>query len=787
MKNTAVGVCVLVLVTLVVCCPAHAQSLSLIPSGSTWRYLDDGSNQDTAWRALQFSDATWPTGTAQLGFGDGDESTLLSQTNPSGTNITYYFRRAFNVTDLASVTNLLVRIRRDDGAVVYLNNTEVFRNNMPPGPVAFSTFATVAAPDDGTNYYASPVNPALLVAGQNLLAVEIHQSSLISSDVSFDLELTGNVQFQPPSINIISPTNGETVASLHLPIRVSATDADGTVVAVEFFEGGTLFGTSTTPPFTVIRSNIAAGTYTFTAVAFDSTGLTAPSPPVTISVPVRLVPSGSEWKYLDTGINPGPAWITPAFDDTAWPSGFAQLGFGDGDEGTILSRTNATGITNITYYFRQAFDVANVASISSLVVRVLRDDGCVVYLNGTEVFRDNMPAGPITAETLATTAIDDVRFRAGRINSSLLVSGRNVLAVEVHQASMTSSDVSFDLELRPNVAPTAPNIVITSPTNATQFLEPANVTVTATGSDLDDRIATVAFRLNGNSAGSDTTEPFSTSWANLVSGRYTVLAVATDEFGNSSTSTPVEFRVVQPPIITSLIATGSVWRFFDGGVDLGTAWREPQFNDAAWKSGPGKFGFGDPATTPIDIGPATGRYLTTYFRRQFQANNIVDITNFTFRVLRDDGCVVYLNGSELFRMNMPSGPISFTSRASTVIGGTNENHYFPLAMELPWAVLREGENVLAVELHQSDPNTTDAGFDLGFSTIQPPPGVLPRLSITPVGSTLRITWVGAGFVLQSSMDVGGSYVDLSPAVVASPYVVALPAPGRFYRLRESQP
>jgi len=165
----------------------------------------------------------------------------------------------------------------------------------------------------------------------------------------------------------------------------------------------------------------------------------------------------------------------------------------------------------------------------------------------------------------------------------------------------------------------------------------------------------------------------------------------------------------------------------------------------------------------------------------------VDITNFTFRVLRDDGCVVYLNGSELFRMNMPSGPISFTSRASTVIGGTNENHYFPLAMELPWAVLREGENVLAVELHQSDPNTTDAGFDLGFSTIQPPPGVLPRLSITPVGSTLRITWVGAGFVLQSSMDVGGSYVDLSPAVVASPYVVALPAPGRFYRLRESQP
>jgi hypothetical protein len=788
MKNTAVGLCLLALAAVLVSPAATGQSMSIVPTQSTWKYLDNGSDQGTGWRTLQFDDTSWPSGPAQLGFGEGDEATLVSQTGSSGgTNITYYFRQAFNVASLSSVTNLLLRLRRDDGAVVYLNDTEVFRSNMPPGPVTAATFAPIAAPDDGTNFYASPVNPALLLVGRNVLAVEVHQSSLTSSDVSFDLELMANVQFQPPLITITSPTNGQTVSSLHVPITTSATDADGTIVAVEFFEGGVLFATAVNAPFTVLRSNVAPGSYTFTAVAFDSTGLTATSAPVTISVPVRLVPSGSPWKYLDTGLNPGPTWVTAAFDDTSWPAGFAQLGFGDGDEATTVSRTNSAGNTNITYYFRHAFDVANPAAVSSLVVRVLRDDGCVVYLNGVEVFRDNMPNGPVTADTLATAAIDDTRFRAGRVNPALLLSGGNILGVEVHQANMTSSDVSFDLELRPNVPPTPPTISITSPTNGTRLLEPANVMVNAAGSDLDDRIANVTFRLNGNPAGTDTTEPFSVSWSNLVSGRYTALAVATDEFGNSSTSAPTEFFVVPPPIVTTLIATGSVWKYFDSGVDLGTAWHEPQFNDSAWNSGPAKLGFGDSAATIIDIGPATSRYITTYFRRHFQANNVIEITNFAFRVLRDDGCLVYLNGYELFRMNMPAGPMTFNIRALTVIGGTNEFHYFPWSGDPPWAVLQEGDNVLAVELHQSDSTTSDAGFDLGFYAVQPPPGLLPRLSITPSGSTIRITWSGSGFALQSAQDVSGPYVDLSPAVVASPYVINLPAAGRSYRLRQIQP
>src|SRR5262245_19367088 len=156
-----------------VCCtpPAWSQT-TLIPAGATWRYLDNGTDAGTAWRGLGYDDSGWSNGVAQLGFGDGDEMTLLRQVNSAGvTNLTFYFRHAFTAPDVSAYTNLLLRLRRDDGAVVYLNGTEVFRNNLPPGPIAYATLASSTASDDGTRLYASPANASLLVSGNNVLAV----------------------------------------------------------------------------------------------------------------------------------------------------------------------------------------------------------------------------------------------------------------------------------------------------------------------------------------------------------------------------------------------------------------------------------------------------------------------------------------------------------------------------------------------------------------------------------------------------------------------------------------
>ena len=78
---------------------------------------------------------------------------------------------------------------------------------------------------------------------------------------------------------------------------------------------------------------------------------------VTSQAADTLVPTGAVWKYLDAGIDQG-TWREPAFDDTTWPVGPAQLGFGDGDEATVLNRLPG-GVPIITAYFRRSFTVAD--------------------------------------------------------------------------------------------------------------------------------------------------------------------------------------------------------------------------------------------------------------------------------------------------------------------------------------------------------------------------------------------------------------------------------------------
>jgi hypothetical protein len=160
----------------------------LVATGSVWKYLDDGSNQGTAWRGSTFNDSAWQSGQAQFGFGDNDEHTLLTKGK-----VTYYFRLTFTVADASSYNSLMLRLLRDDGAVVYLNGTEITRSNMPTGTITHQTLAssTVGGAAEDT-FFESSVNPALLVDGVNVLAVEVHQDRAASSDMSFDLELIGS-------------------------------------------------------------------------------------------------------------------------------------------------------------------------------------------------------------------------------------------------------------------------------------------------------------------------------------------------------------------------------------------------------------------------------------------------------------------------------------------------------------------------------------------------------------------------------------------------------------------
>src|SRR5688572_7523744 len=115
---------------LIVTFQSHATVL--VPAGSIWKYLDDGSDQGIAWRTIDYEDDGWLSGPAQLGYGDGDEATTVEfGPDEDSKYVTTYFRHVFELTDTNGLTNLVVRLLRDDGGIVYLNGVEVFRHNMP--------------------------------------------------------------------------------------------------------------------------------------------------------------------------------------------------------------------------------------------------------------------------------------------------------------------------------------------------------------------------------------------------------------------------------------------------------------------------------------------------------------------------------------------------------------------------------------------------------------------------------------------------------------------------------
>ncbi len=164
-----------------------------------------------------------------------------------------------------------------------------------------------------------------------------------------------------------------------------------------------------------------------------------------------FVASGSDWSYLDNGSNQGTMWRTPDFDESAWATGPAPLGYSNQPNYavTTISYGSNPNAKYITTYFRKRFEVAETANITSLVLSLWIDDGAVVYLNGAELVRPLLPsAGEITYLTTTSSYIAEwPTWTNYEISTNALQEGENVLAVEVHQTSGTSSDLGFDLRL----------------------------------------------------------------------------------------------------------------------------------------------------------------------------------------------------------------------------------------------------------------------------------------------------------------------------------------------------
>jgi methionine-rich copper-binding protein CopC len=571
-------------VTMMLCNFLSAQT-TLVNYNSTWKYLANGTNQGTAWRATAFNDAAWPSGTAAFGYGaSGITTTVSFGSNSKKKYITTYFRKAITVTDASVYSSFTLNLKRDDGAVVYINGTEIYRSNMPTGTIAYNTKASSEATDNGTAIQSTTLSAATLVTGANVIAVEIHQFANNGPDLFFDLQLNAASDVTPPTVSNYSPAdnssdisasanlvltfsenvqkgtgnifikeNGVTtqtisVASTSVVVTgnsVSINPADfsfGAAVNIEIEAGAfkdlfnnnyagianattwnfSIVSPDVTPPTVnsyspadnstnvsrstnlvlTLNENIQKGigniiikeaglitqTIDVTSALVTVSGNTATINPADFSFdaavnieieagafkdlsnnnyagivdastwnfsvqaappvgPQTLVAYGSAWKYLDNGTNQGTAWRGTSFNDAAWASGNAQLGYGDGDEATVVGYGGNASNKYVTTYFRKTISIADASILTSISGNVKRDDGVAIYVNGTEVYRNNLAAGA-GYTTLATLASDDgATAQAFNFSPAAFVTGNNVIAVEIHQNSVTSSDISFDLEL----------------------------------------------------------------------------------------------------------------------------------------------------------------------------------------------------------------------------------------------------------------------------------------------------------------------------------------------------
>lgn len=341
-----------------------------------------------------------------------------------------------------------------------------------PGSSSFSNIPGATA--------ASYTTPATTAADHGALfrcVVSVGADSVTSRAVALIVDETSATPGTEPEVAITSPANDAAFA-VGADVTVTATasaSAGKTIAKVEFFAGTIKLGETAAAPYSITVSSVPEGRFSITAKTTDSQGLAKTSEPVRILVgspPDTLmlfaIDDKQVWSYDRSGQDLGAAWTARNFDDSQWLQGKALIAL-ESDSTVEPIRTALPSLNNEagnyvnTYYFRTHFDFPrNDVTGVKLFLRHVIDDGAVFYLNGVEAHRFGMASGALTAAATATDHENRYEGPIG-ISTASLVPGDNVFAVEVHQASATSSDVVFGAELTALV----PNALLAGPIRIT--------------------------------------------------------------------------------------------------------------------------------------------------------------------------------------------------------------------------------------------------------------------------------------------------------------------------------
>lgn len=529
------------------------EDIFIIRPGEIWRYAKGTQAPPADWTQTGFDDSAWLSGPSGFGYGDDDDATVLQDMRQTATQAGYasvFLRRAFNITDPTTIARLILRVDFDDGFVAYLNGQEIVRTNLAGTPPLFSALATRGREAGEPIDYDISAHMALLMAGRNVLAIQVHNSDLDSSDLTLipslisrkllpgepRVRIKGIQQLQQlahvrgvyarrqlQSVladfwdNHFTTDFDKTAEYFDDLDNSDATDAMTPAQAeleaaqAEFEEyqywtdhglgyfGDLLLYSATSPPMLIYldtvlnrqgapNENYAREILELFAFGVDNryiqkdieelarcfTGWTlrkiqptarpafpgsARNPLTTASVDFDeqvLLEVGSSWRYFKGRSEPSPgdggsptlSWTTPDFDDASWLSGPTSIGFGDNDDATILTdmRGNYGSV-----YLRHPFVVHESDDLTGLMLAVAYDDGFVAYLNGTEIARSETMAGTgapppfnrLSAGSREASRAPDLFNLQNYLGLIRRAPQTNILALQVHNVELTSSDLSI--------------------------------------------------------------------------------------------------------------------------------------------------------------------------------------------------------------------------------------------------------------------------------------------------------------------------------------------------------
>ncbi|MBO9700376.1 MAG: hypothetical protein J7604_09225 [Sporocytophaga sp.] len=371
----------------------------------------------------------------------------------------------------------------------------------------------------------------------------------------------------PPTVSITAPLNNATfTAPASVTINANAADSDGSIAKVEFYQGTTKLGEDLTSPYSYSWTNVAAGSYTLKAIAYDNSSLSTTSSLINITVSGgNVAPTVSITAPLNNATFTAPASVTIDAIASDSDGSISKVEFYQGTTklGEDLTSPYSYSWTSVaagSYTLKAiAYDNASASTTSSLINITVSSGNVAPTVSITSPLNNATFTAPASV-TINANAVDSdgsiakVEFYQGTtklgedLTSPYSYSWASVaagtytlkaIAYDNASASTTSSLINITVS-GGNVAPT---VSITAPLNNATFTAPASVTIDASASDSDGSISKVEFYQGTTKLGEDLTSPYSYSWTSVAAGTYTLKAIAYDNSSASTTSALINITV----------------------------------------------------------------------------------------------------------------------------------------------------------------------------------------------------------------------------------------------------